>query len=183
MMTARQATHDNWRDRLGLDDPERCLLVAVIKFALRDLLFGAEHQARDAHAYLNGPNFAADCALLDVNPDHIHHLIQEHPAMAQRLLTREQIHQAHADYLAGRLTIEQVAANYTVSPATLSRYFAQENLPVRPRRPRLRRAASSNMDALHELNRVLVQLSHLPATGVIRLNVDIELTLNEENAS
>lgn len=185
MIPARNLTNDNWRDRLGLDDPERCLLVAVIRLALRDILSGSPHLAADARRYLYGDNFTADCALLDIDPTRVRRLLLEHPNM-KRLLAREQIQQAHADYLdpARNLTLEQVAAAYNVSPATLSRYFSQEHLSVRPHRPpRGRPAAGSNLEALQELNRVLTRLSDLPAAGTVRLHIDIELTLNEATPS
>ena len=72
---ARQAgratrNHDKWRDELADIDPERRLMVAVIRRAVADVGSTPE-LARRAWHYIESDGFAADCAWVGLDPDYI----------------------------------------------------------------------------------------------------------------
>ena len=66
----RQANHEKWRDYLTDIEPERRLMVAVIRRAVADVGSTPE-LARRAWHYIESDGFAADCAWLGLNPDYI----------------------------------------------------------------------------------------------------------------
>ena len=61
---------DKWRDELADIDPERRLMVAVIRRAVADVGSTPE-LARRAWHYIESDGFAADCAWIGVDPDYI----------------------------------------------------------------------------------------------------------------
>ena len=62
---------DKWRDELADIDPERRLMAAVIRQALRDATRSTPELAWRARYYIDSDGFAADCAWLGLNPDYI----------------------------------------------------------------------------------------------------------------
>lgn len=189
MIPTRNLTNDSWRDRLGLDDPERCLLVAVIKFALRDALGRSPTLAADARRYLYGPNFAADCALLELNSNYVLGLLAHQEITMSTIFTDDQIRAIHARYMTEQITLDQLARENATSGATLSRLFHRAGLPIRRRgragyNPPHHLAPPAAADdpqpvSLHELNQLLDRLTAAGATphGIVRLHIDLEIQL------
>ena len=58
-------------------DPERNLLAAVVKSAVRDIRRGRPYYSATARAYFDGPNFEADAALLGIDARLVRRLLQE----------------------------------------------------------------------------------------------------------
>lgn len=137
---ARIVGDDSWRERLGLDDPERCLLAAIIQRALRDYIYGSPRLHADARQYLTGPNFHADCALLGLQPSYVLGLLNRHESAMNNLLNDEETRALHARYMDDEkpVTLEQLARELStperrVHAGTLSRIFTRAGLPTRRR--------------------------------------------------
>jgi hypothetical protein len=60
--------------------PEQRLIAAVLTKAIRDARSGASTIRNDALAYLNGRNFEADCACLNLDPTRVRTLLETHHA-------------------------------------------------------------------------------------------------------
>lgn len=137
---ARRVGNDNWRERLGLDEPAHLLLAAIIQRALRDYLYGSSRLHLDARQYLAGPNFRADCALLNLQPTYVLGLLDKHETAMNNLLTDAETRALHARYMdeENPVTLEQLARELStpdrrVHAGTLSRIFARAGLPTRRR--------------------------------------------------
>lgn len=62
---------DGWLDELTDIDPERRLMAAVIRQAVRDATRSTSGLARRAWRYIHSDGFAADCAWIGIDPDYI----------------------------------------------------------------------------------------------------------------
>ena len=166
------------RDRLGLDDPARRLLATVVTFALRDVLYGSPRHAADAAAYLRGPNFAADCKLLDLKPGYILNLLHDEEEFMRTLLTDDEARRLHARYVNERLTIEQLARELTLAKgrrvyaASLSRIFARLGLPTRRPGPGPDQAAPADLRQLGRL------LDNLADDGRVTVHIHVHIQEN-----
>jgi len=67
---AQRLNREQWRDYLTDIDPERRLMVAIIRRAVKDM-GSTPALARRAWHYIDSDGFAADCAWLGLNPDYI----------------------------------------------------------------------------------------------------------------
>lgn len=67
---AKQMNREQWRDYLTDIDPERRLMVAVIRRAVADVGSTPE-LAEHARDYIDSDGFAADCAWLGLDPDYV----------------------------------------------------------------------------------------------------------------
>lgn len=67
---AQRLNREQWRDELADIDPERRLMVAVIRRAVADVGSTPE-LARRAWHYIESDGFAADCAWIGIDPDYV----------------------------------------------------------------------------------------------------------------
>ncbi len=171
--------------------PEQRLIRAVIRRAARDVLYGSYPQVLDAMTYFRSRNFEDDCDGLGLEPDYIRRHIQEQlTAMPRKLFTEDQLLALHRQYVEEELSLAELARRHNTSSATLSRYFAQAGLPIRPRgattaaRYRDRPAPpAAGPDALRQLSDLIANLDRLDGRGAIRLTLTLDLTVGPENPS
>jgi len=78
MRGAQRLNREQWRDYLTDIDPERRLMVAVIRRAVADVGSTPE-LAWAARYYIDSDGFAADCAWVGVDPDYIRRQMEHTP--------------------------------------------------------------------------------------------------------
>lgn len=76
MRGAQRLNREQWRDYLTDIDPERRLMAAVIRRAVKDM-GSTPALARLAWHYIDSDGFAADCAWLGLDPDYIRRQMEE----------------------------------------------------------------------------------------------------------
>ena len=158
--------------------PERRLLAAILRFALRDLRVGTAMQARNAMIYINGPNLENDCDWLGLDPAAVRAYAQEEQ-MNQRKFTPEQVAALHQRYIDDGISVEALAAEVGCAPATLSRAFTHAGLPKRKRGP-ARGLVAKPASEIDELNRLLAGL--IPPDGIraIRVTFEFDMAAGQE---
>lgn len=66
-----------WLNAVHYPTPEQNLLAAVVKSAARDVRRGCDADRATARAYLFGPNFEIDAAVLGIDAQRVRRLLQE----------------------------------------------------------------------------------------------------------
>lgn len=160
--------------------PERRLLAAVVGRAVKDIRYGTPAQVADAMRYIEGPNLDVDCDWLELDPAAVREGARK-LSMARRKhsLTAEQVAALHGRYMAESLSIGALAREANVSASTLTRAFADAELPTR--KPGRRRRRAMPPRTAQELGQLISSIAAVD--GVRSVRVTVELTVEPDGYS